>query len=81
MRRTEDEYTAHELEDRWGREQVAVHPVFGVVPDLACKACCNTPTDQCICAEPGEVEFNMARRRARRLSIDYRPTPGGGAAA
>lgn len=80
-RRDESDYTAWEQEQRYGREQVTVHPVFGAVPDLACKACCITPADSCICATPGESEFRDAMRRAGRRGHDYRTPPQGGAAA
>ena len=83
MRRAEDDYTASELEDRWGRTQDTDHapaliPAFDL-RGLACKACCNTPGDDCLCNAPGDAEFVEAMRRVRDHGHDYRVLPGGAA--
>lgn len=55
-----------------------------ILPDLdqvACKACCNTPDEECICSDTAAWEIEReARKRARRQGRDYRPNVGGHAA-
>lgn len=49
------------------------HPVFGA--PLACRACCNTPADECICAGWSQADEVELRRRISDRGQDWTTRP------
>lgn len=73
--RPEDDYTAHEIQERWGRFDMDHEPLELNHPVFYNRRCRECAPDPCICqgwSQADEVEF---RRRVRGRKTDWTVKP------